>query len=69
MIRRPDGLYWANGILSGKVVELRDYLFSDIWTIYEDEDSKQWVEYRDQIEKREREMIENQYEEARFRSR
>ncbi|MNW34862.1 hypothetical protein D3C74_118490 [compost metagenome] len=69
VIRRPDGLYWANGILSGKVVELRDYLFSDIWTIYEDEDSKQWVEYRDQIEKREREMIENQYEEARFRSR
>lgn len=62
VIRRPDGLYWTQGILSGKMVEVRDYLFSDIWTIYEDEESSQWIEFRESKEVLEREMIINQYE-------
>jgi hypothetical protein len=62
MIRCPDGLYWSGGILSGKIVEIRDYLFSDIWTIYEDEECGQWIGFREQMEPRKQEMIINQYE-------
>lgn len=62
VIRRPDGLFWVGGIWAGQVVQVRDFLFSDIWTIYEDEETEQWLEFRQRHEKMEREMIENQYE-------
>lgn len=39
--------------------------FSDIWTIYDDEETEQWLEYRTKIEQKEREMIENQFEDLR----
>lgn len=65
VIRTPSGLYWTGGIWNGKVVEIRDYLFSDIWTIYEDEESLVWEEYREPMERKIIEMITNQYEEER----
>jgi len=46
-------------------VQLRDFLFSDIWTIYEDEDTEQWLAFRDSYERKEREMIVNQFEDLR----
>ncbi|MCM3174386.1 hypothetical protein [Paenibacillus sp. MER 99-2] len=65
VIRRPDGLFWVGGIWAGQVVQLRDFLFSDIWTIYEDEDTEQWLAFRDSYERKEREMIVNQFEDLR----
>ncbi|PYE48563.1 hypothetical protein HUB98_22625 [Paenibacillus barcinonensis] len=65
VIRRPDGLFWVGGIWSGQVVQLRDFLFSDIWTIYDDEETEQWLEFRTKVEQMEREMIVNQYEDLR----
>ncbi|MET3208130.1 UNVERIFIED_CONTAM: hypothetical protein ABIC26_001066 [Paenibacillus sp. PvR008] len=44
------------------MVEIRDYLFSDIWTIYEDEECEPWIGLREQMESSEQEMIINQYE-------
>ncbi|MDO7907139.1 hypothetical protein Q5741_12040 [Paenibacillus sp. JX-17] len=66
-VRRPDGLFWIGGILDGKPVEIRDYLFSDIWTIYEDEESAEWIPFREELEHKEREMIENQFMDERLR--
>lgn len=63
------GTFWINGILKGKVVEIKDYLFSDLWRIYEDEESQQEGIGREQHEQREREMLENQYEELRWANR
>jgi hypothetical protein len=65
VIRRPDGLFWVGGIWAGQVVQLRDFLFSDIWTIYEDEETEQWLKFRNAYERTEREMIENQFEDLR----
>ncbi|KQY91567.1 hypothetical protein ASD24_22770 [Paenibacillus sp. Root52] len=65
VIRRPDGLFWVGGIWAGQVVQLRDFLFSDIWTIYEDEDTEQWLAFRDSYERKEQEMIVNQFEDLR----
>lgn len=39
--------------------------FSDIWTIYDDEETEQWLEFRSQVEQKEREMIVNQFEDLR----
>lgn len=61
--------FWINGILQGKVVEIKDYLFSDLWRIYEDQESQQEGIGREQHEQREREMLENQYEELRWANR
>ncbi|MFB5267524.1 hypothetical protein ACE41H_12125 [Paenibacillus enshidis] len=69
VIRRPDGLYWCGGLLNGKIVEIRDYLFSDIWTLYEDEESLQWIKFREREEHKEREMIENQVDDLRTNTR
>ncbi|WIV20032.1 hypothetical protein QPK24_04765 [Paenibacillus polygoni] len=69
VIRTPSGLYWTGGIWNGKIVEIRDYLFSDIWTIYEDEESLVWEEYREPMERKIVEMITNQYEEERAQRR
>lgn len=51
------------------MVEIKDYLFSDLWRIYEDEESQQEGIGREQHEQREREMLENQYEELRWANR
>jgi hypothetical protein len=69
VMRTSAGLIWTNGILNGKTVEIKDYLFSDLWQIYEDEDSKKEAVGREKHEEREREMLENQYEELRLASR
>lgn len=69
VMRTAEGLFWTSGIFSGRVVEIKDYLFSDLWQIYEDEESKQVGIDREKHERREREMLENQYEELRLASR
>jgi len=69
VMRTSAGLIWTNGILNGKTVEIKDYLFSDLWQIYEDEESMKEGIGREKHEKREREMLENQYEELRIASR
>lgn len=65
VIRTSGGLVWQEGRLAGAVVEIRDYLFSDIWTIIQDEESLREAGDREAHERREREMLVNQYEEAR----
>ncbi|UQZ35034.1 hypothetical protein C2I18_16800 [Paenibacillus sp. PK3_47] len=65
VMRTADGLFWTGGREHGRAVEIKDYLFSDIWRIYEDEESLQESAGREERERREREMIENQYEELR----
>ncbi len=65
VIRTSGGLVWQEGRLAGAVVEIRDYLFSDIWTIIQDEESLWEAGDREVHERREREMLVNQYEEAR----
>ncbi|OMF88867.1 hypothetical protein [Paenibacillus sp. FSL R7-0273] len=65
VIRTRGGLLWQGGRLGGTVVEVRDYLFSDIWTISEDEAGGPENEMREAHERREREMLVNQYEEVR----
>lgn len=66
LIRTPDGLRWkdvqSGG--TGKFVEIRDYLFSDLWRI-DPAESVEWLEQRERKEQLEREMLENQYEEIR----
>lgn len=69
VIRTSEGLVWTSGILSGRIVEIKDYLFSDLWQIYEDEESINVGLDREKHERREREMLENQYEELRLASR
>ncbi|WP_042197888.1 hypothetical protein [Paenibacillus camerounensis] len=65
VIRSAGGLLWRGGRLSGTVVEIRDYLFSDIWAISEDETVMPESGLREAHERREREMLINQYEEVR----
>ncbi|CAM4481442.1 hypothetical protein [Paenibacillus typhae] len=65
VIRTSGGLVWQEGRLAGAVVEIRDYLFSDIWTIIQHEESLREAGDREAHERREREMLVNQYEEAR----
>jgi hypothetical protein len=69
VMRTSTGLYWKSGILKGKVVEIKDYLFSDLWRIYEDEECKKEALGREKREELEREMLVNQYEELRSASR
>lgn len=63
--RNAQGLLWVGGREEGKWVEIRDYLFSDLWRITEDELSPEEALLREDHERREREMLENQYEELR----
>lgn len=65
VLRTSGGLFWQEGRLAGRVVEIKDYLFSDIWTIFEDEESLRESGGREEHERREREMLVNQYEEQR----
>lgn len=66
VIRTPDGLRWIDGESggTGKFVEIRDYLFSDLWRM-DPSKTGEWLEQRERKERLEREMLENQYEEIR----
>ncbi|OKP78785.1 hypothetical protein A3842_13785 [Paenibacillus sp. P3E] len=66
VLRTSAGLLWQGGRMDGVFVEIKDYLFSDLWRIYEDEASLKESHNRDFLERREREMLENQYEEQRW---
>ncbi len=61
VMRTTAGLVWADGRLQGQPVQLQEHLFSDLWTIYEDEDTLAWLPQRKQHTERTREMLENQY--------
>lgn len=63
--RNSDGLVWIGGREDGKWVEIRDYLFSDLWCISEGDLHPQEMLKREAHERREREMLVNQYEELR----
>ncbi|QWU17139.1 hypothetical protein SAMN04487895_11395 [Paenibacillus sophorae] len=63
LVRTPEGLCWSGGRRDGVLVEIRGYLFSDLWRIFEDEESSVWAAGREEAEALEREMLENQYEE------
>lgn len=67
VLRTAEGLYWLGGRMDGSAVVIKDYLFSDIWRIYEDEDSLKESGGREDRERKIREMIENQYEEERWK--
>lgn len=71
LMRTPEGLFWTEGRSKGAVVEIRSYLFTDLWRIYEDGESAVWKEGREKAEAAEKEMLENQYEEllAEYRER
>ncbi|OKP97101.1 hypothetical protein [Paenibacillus sp. P46E] len=66
VLRTSAGLLWQGGRMDGIFVEIKDYLFSDLWRIYEDEASLKESHNRDFLERREREMLENQYEDQRW---
>ncbi|WP_310831581.1 hypothetical protein [Paenibacillus pedocola] len=66
VLRTSKGLLWQNGRSAGAAVEIKDYLFSDIWNIFEDDESLQESAGREELEQREREMLANQYEEIRW---
>ncbi|WPP40586.1 hypothetical protein SK066_18610 [Paenibacillus hunanensis] len=61
VIRTTAGLVWAEGRLQGQPVPLQEHLFSDLWTIFEDDDSLVWLAERQQHTERTLEMLENQY--------
>lgn len=61
IMRTTKGIIWANGREQGRCVEIKDYLFSDLWRICEDEDTSMVVSEREQYEQHEYHMLENQY--------
>lgn len=63
LVRRPGGLCWTEGERIGALVEIKRHLFSDLWRIFEDEESLIWASGRENAEAEERQMLENQYEE------
>jgi hypothetical protein len=65
LLRTSDGLFWNGGRLDGTIVEVKDYLFSDLWRIDEDEMSQEAEEKQAEHERKEQQMLENQYEELR----
>ncbi|WP_322907527.1 hypothetical protein [Paenibacillus campi] len=65
VMRTTAGLIWAEGRWKGQPVQLQEHLFSDLWTIYEDDDTLHWLPQREQHEARTLEMLENQYVEWR----
>ncbi|ASA26014.1 hypothetical protein [Paenibacillus donghaensis] len=62
VLRTLEGLFWAEGQLAGQPVVMKNYLFSDLWRIVEDEPDEEAGRAREEWERREREMLENQYE-------
>ncbi|KAA9004689.1 hypothetical protein F4V43_10215 [Paenibacillus spiritus] len=64
VVRTDRGLEWSGGRENGRLVELRDPLFSDLWTFSGEEDSRSRTSRDSRAAwAREREMIVNQYEE------
>ncbi|MCQ4086624.1 hypothetical protein [Saccharibacillus sp. JS10] len=61
----PQGLVWVNGPYRDRIVQVQDYLLSDLWHIVEDEDSKSWIEKRAEWERKRIEMLESQLFEQR----
>lgn len=61
VIRTTAGLVWAEGRWKGQPVQLQEHLFSDLWTIYEDEDTIPWLSQQEKHEQLIIEMLENQY--------
>lgn len=61
IMRTTKGIIWVNGREQGRYVEIKDYLFSDLWHIYEDEEQSISFSEREQYEQQEYAMIENQY--------
>ncbi|WP_411345412.1 hypothetical protein ACE3MZ_05160 [Paenibacillus sp. WLX1005] len=61
VLRSDAGLVWAEGRTAGQSVGLQEHLFSDLWTIFEDEETQRWLPERDVYERRLHEMLENQY--------
>lgn len=61
VLRTDAGLVWAEGRTVGQPVSLQEHLFSDLWTIYEDEETQKWLPQREAYERRLHEMLENQY--------
>lgn len=61
MMRTTKGIIWINGRQQGQCVAIQDYLFSDLWRIYDDEDSAISLPERQQYEQQEYHMLENQY--------
>lgn len=61
MMRTIKGIIWVNGRQQGQCVAIQDYLFSDLWRIYDDEDSVISLSERQQYEQQEYHMLENQY--------
>lgn len=61
VLRSDAGLVWAEGRTAGQPVGLQEHLFSDLWTIFEDEETQRWLPERDVYERRLHEMLENQY--------
>lgn len=63
----PEGMVWLNGPYAGRLVNIQSYLFSDLWTIHEDEASGISLEERASWKRKQEEMLENQLFEQRAR--
>jgi hypothetical protein len=61
IMRTAKGIIWVNGREQGRYVEIKDYLFSDLWRIHEDEEISISLAEREQYEQHEYHMLENQY--------
>ncbi|QDH22253.1 hypothetical protein [Saccharibacillus brassicae] len=63
----PEGMVWLNGPYAGGVVRVQGYLFSDLWTIREDDPFEPALEERANWKRKQMEMLENQLFEQRAR--
>ncbi|OWA34316.1 hypothetical protein B9G55_18560 [Saccharibacillus sp. O16] len=63
----PEGLVWLNGPYAGNYVQIRSYLFSDIWTLAEEDGDGISTEERKDWRRKRTEMLENQWLEQRER--
>lgn len=63
----PEGMVWLTGPYSGRIVEVRGYLLSDLWTLAEDETNGISAEERERWRRKRTEMLENQWFERRAR--
>ncbi|OWR33090.1 hypothetical protein CDO73_00855 [Saccharibacillus sp. O23] len=62
-----EGMIWLTGPYAGRIVEVRGYLLSDLWTIREDDGNESSAEEREQWRRKRTEMLENQWFERRAR--
>ncbi|CAM3501535.1 MULTISPECIES: hypothetical protein [Saccharibacillus] len=63
----PEGMVWLNGPYAGGLVRVQGYLFSDLWTIREDDPFEPEVEERAKWKRKRTEMLENQLFDRRAR--